>query len=379
MSNFYNSHSKVDIILLKRLIESALEIYAKLISIPANHLTTYVRSEIANASRMAYFYMIKDLKNDQQKLTRCTNEEINKYAEYCIRVYREIVESRHSSTKKGMDMYSSLSFSLESTIIYLINAIKPLSKSNPLETLIPDLFLKFFKQSLGLLRMLNLDLASEAYSSWRTLHEAECVIKLLVEGGEPLQKVYLRHLIYNNAFRHSITNKAESDKIFDELKTKMKSHDLKSKDMKKFIEYGWLYACKDYHEEDKEFKLNFRNGLQKAAGLEEYNQWYEMASELIHSSPIFFYANNSFFLDITTVNLSDIVLRAVGYFNEYVIKENVTIEKSDIIKDMLIENLKHYAEKQDDSFYTKYKDYLTEDDDDDENESTSENKQNKAK
>jgi len=377
MSNFYNSHSKVDIILLKRLIESALEIYAKLISIPANHLTPYVRSEIANASRMAYFYMIKDLKNDQQKLARCTNEEINKYAEYCIRVYREIVESRHSSTKKGMDMYSSLSFSLESTIIYLINAIKPLSKSNPLETLIPDLFLKFFKQSLGLLRMLNLDLASEAYSSWRTLHEAECVIKLLVEGGEPLQKVYLRHLIYNNAFRHSITNKAESDKIFDELKTKMKSHDLKSKDMKKFIEYGWLYACKDYHEEDKEFKLNFRNGLQKAAGLEEYNQWYEMASELIHSSPIFFYANNSFFLDITTVNLSDIVLRAVGYFNKYVIKENVTIEKSDIIKDMLIENLKHYAEKQDDSFYTKYKDYLTEDDD--ENESTSENKQNKAK
>lgn len=377
MSNFYNSHSKVDIILLKRLIESALEIYAKLISIPANHLTPYVRSEIANASRMAYFYMIKDLKNDQQKLARCTNEEINKYAEYCIRVYREIVESRHSSTKKGMDMYSGLSFSLESTIIYLINAIKPLSKSNPLETLIPDLFLKFFKQSLGLLRMLNLDLASEAYSSWRTLHEAECVIKLLVEGGEPLQKVYLRHLIYNNAFRHSITNKAESDKIFDELKTKMKSHDLKSKDMKKFIEYGWLYACKDYHEEDKEFKLNFRNGLQKAAGLEEYNQWYEMASELIHSSPIFFYANNSFFLDITTVNLSDIVLRAVGYFNEYVIKENVTIEKSDIIKDMLIENLKHYAEKQDDSFYTKYKDYLTEDDD--ENESTSENKQNKAK
>jgi len=260
-------------------------------------------------------------------------------------------------------MYSNLSFSLESTIIYLINALKPLSKSNPLETLIPDLFLKFFKQSLGLLRMLNLDLASEAYSSWRTLHEAECVIKLLVEGGEPLQKVYLRHLIYNNAFRHSITNKDESDKIFEELKEKMKEHNLKSKDMKKFIEYGWLYACKYFHEDDNEFKLNFRNGLQKAARLEEYNQWYEMASELIHSSPIFFYANNSFFLDITTVNLSDIVLRAVGYFNNYIESEHININKSDVIKDMLIANLKHYAEKQDDTFYTKYKDYLIDEDD----------------
>jgi len=363
MSNFNNSHSKVDIVLLQKLIEESLGIYAQLISIPANHLTPYVRSEIANASRMAYFYMIKDLKNDEQKLLYCTDEKIKQYAEYCIQVYREILESRHSSTKKGIDMYSNLSFSLESTIIYLINALKPLSKSNPLETLIPDLFLKFFKQSLGLLRMLNLDLASEAYSSWRTLHEAECVIKLLVEGGEPLQKVYLRHLIYNNAFRHSITNKDESDKIFEELKEKMKEHNLKSKDMKKFIEYGWLYACKYFHEDDNEFKLNFRNGLQKAARLEEYNQWYEMASELIHSSPIFFYANNSFFLDITTVNLSDIVLRAVGYFNNYIESEHININKSDVIKDMLIANLKHYAEKQDDTFYTKYKDYLIDEDD----------------
>lgn len=362
MSNFNNSHTKIDVLILKKLIEESLELYAKAISIPANHLTLYVRSEIANASRMAYFYMIKDLKNDKQKIEFCTEERIKKYAEYCIRVYREIIESRHSSTKKGMDMYSNLSFSLESTIIYLINAIKPLSKSNPIETLIPDLFLKFFKQSLGLLRMLNLDLASEAYSSWRTLHEAECVIKLLVEGGKPLQQVYLRHLIYNNAFRHSITNKEESDKIFDELKSKMKSHGLKSKDMKKFIEYGWLFSCDTYLEDNNEYKLNFRNGLQKSAGLEEYNQWYEMASELIHSSPIFFYANNSFFLDITTVNLSDIVLRAVGYFNKYVEKEKINIDKSDVIKDMLIANLKHYADKQDDTFYTKYKDYLIEED-----------------
>jgi len=373
MANFNNSHSQVDVILLKKLIDSSLEIYANLISIPANHLTPYVQSEIANASRMAYFYMIKDYKNDEQKLAHCTDDEIKKYAEYCVRVYREIIESRHSSTKQGMDMYSSLSFSLESTIIYLINAVKPLSKSNPLETLLPDLFLKFFKQSLGLLRMLNLDLASEAYSSWRTLHEAECVIKLLVEGGEPLQGVYLRHLIYNNAFRHSITNKEESDKIFEELKEKMKSHHLKSKDMKKFIEYGWLYSCKGFHEEDNEFKLNFRNGLQKSAGLEEYNQWYEMASELIHSSPIFFYANNSFFLDITTVNLSDIVLRAVGYFNEYVKNENVSIDKSDVVKEMLMENLKHYAAKQDDTFYTKYKDYLTDEDDSTDDEKKDEN------
>jgi len=362
MSSINNSHSKIDVVLLKKLIDASLECYGKSISVPSNHLTTYIKSEIANSSRVAYFYMIKDAKNDEDKLKICSDETIETYAGYCIQIYQDIVASRYSSTKKGMDMYSSLSFSLESSIIHLINSVKPLSKANPMETLIPDLFLKFFKQSLGLLRMLNLDLASEAYSSWRTLHEAECVIKLLVEGGEPLQQVYLRHLIYNNAFRHAITNKEESDKIFVELKGHMSEHGLKSKDMKKYIEYGWLYACKTYHENDKEYKLNFRNGLQKAAGLGEYNQWYEMASELIHSSPIFFYANNSFFLDITTVNLSDIVLRAVSYFKKYVASSNIKLDTSLEVRNMLIGNLQRNAEKQDDTFYTKYKDYLSDED-----------------
>ena len=78
----------------------------------------------------------------------------------------------------------------------------------------------------------------------------------------------------------------------------MKEHDLKSKDMKKYIEYGWLYAIKDI-EKKEGFKLNFRNGLELAASLDSYSQDYEMSSEVAHSSPLLIYSNKIFFKNVT--------------------------------------------------------------------------------
>ena len=46
--------------------------------------------------------------------------------------------------------------------------------------------------------------------------------------------------------------------------------------MKKYIEYGWLYAIKDV-DKIENFKLNFRNGLEVVAGLDSYSYDYEMS------------------------------------------------------------------------------------------------------
>jgi len=369
MSDLDFMFTRTDVDLLKKMIDKSISSFAEKLNVMPNALTGFAKSDLANSSRMVYQYLVKDCKTDAEKLNKVTDEVIARNAELVCEQYNSLMTYRRYSSSKGMRMNSEFSFSLESTLTYMITIISPLSKMNPTVSLIPDLFNKFFSQALGLLRMLNLDLASEAYSNWRTLHEAECVIKLLVEGGKPLQDVYLRHLVYNNAFRHAIPSVEETDRIFAELKSGMAEHGLKSKDMKKYIEYGWLYACRSYHESDVEYKLNFRNGLQKAAGLGQYNEWYEMASEMAHSSPIFFYSNNAFFSDLTAVNLADISLRSIGYFNAFRKDNNISLDaRSQSIMDIFNNSLIIQVKKEDESFYTKYKDYLDDDSSSDDEE-----------
>ncbi len=77
------------------------------------------------------------------------------------------------------------------------------------------------------------------------------------------------------------------------MKEVMKSHGLKSKDMKKFIEYGWIYNHPDFDSNDKSFKLNFRDGVERLAKLRRYSSIYEASSEITHSSSTFFYADDN--------------------------------------------------------------------------------------
>lgn len=267
--------------------------------------------------------------------------------------------------------YSPINTALKALITELINLNFPFVKNNPSLTLINDLFGRIFTKSNGTLKMLSQGLASDAYVSWRTLHEAECILAILVKDGKPMQDEYIKHIVYDNAFRGSISSKERTDAIFEALKSDMKSHGLKSKDMKKFIEYGWLYQTPEYkllevkgrlfekyavpirsasgkegifkivrgpgigdpdyvefakyrnelvyweHNHLHDFKLNFRDGIELIAGLSKYSEWYETASEVTHSSPVFFYSNDQFFFDLSTVALYQLVLRVTGIFLSY--------------------------------------------------------------
>lgn len=154
---------------------------------------------------------------------------------------------------------------------------------------------------------------TEAFSTWRTLHESECILIVLSSASKKGMDSYLRHIIYNIAFRDGIKDKSEQDKIFIEIKEKMKKHDLKSKDMKKFIEYGWLYEATDTTKFEN-FKLNFRNGLEVAAHLGNYNKWYEMSSEIAHSSPLLIYSRKVYFAKVTILNLFESFFRIEKIF-----------------------------------------------------------------
>ena len=96
------------------------------------------------------------------------------------------------------------------------------------------------------------------------------------------------------------------------MKEEMRGRDLKSKDIRKYIEYGWLYPI--VPEGDETFKLNFRDGLEKLAGLTSYAKRYEISSEIIHSTPLLIYSNKEYFYYMTLLSLYESFFRLEKVF-----------------------------------------------------------------
>ena len=167
---------------------------------------------------------------------------------------------------------------------------------------------------------------TEAFASWRTLHECECTLLLLEKYGDPIINRYLIHMQYGIVFKKEDLEDEKGTKIFNDMKEEMRELGLKSKDIKKYIEYGWLYEIPGV-KEDLEFKLNFRDGLQKLAGLSMYSSRYEMSSEIIHSTPMLIYSNKEYFFFVTLLSLYESFFRLekvfVSLFSKQVSEEQM--------------------------------------------------------
>jgi hypothetical protein len=183
----------------------------------------------------------------------------------------------------------------------------------PQDTLLTDIAKKCVSLEACAIDLLISGFETEAFSTWRTLHESEAILAILHQFKGPAVTAYLTHLQYGLAFHRLIEDVARSDQIFAKLKEEMKAHDLKSKDMKKFIEYGWLYPLVPSGES---LRLNFRDGVQKLAGLSRYNRAYEMSSEITHSSPLLIYSKRTTFYDLALIYLYETFFRLERIFNE---------------------------------------------------------------
>lgn len=203
--------------------------------------------------------------------------------------------------------------SLDIYINFMLNIVNSYKLNDPRSTLITDLLNKSLSISRCILNLLVDGYETEAFSSWRTLHECECTLILLDRYGDELMNSYLKHMQYGLAFNNSIDDKEKQNQIFLKMKEEMKDYGLKSKDIKKYIEYGWMYGIPGT-KEDQTFKLNFRDGLQKLAGLEAYNQRYELSSEVIHSTPLLIYSRKQFFYYLTFLCLYESFFRLEKVF-----------------------------------------------------------------
>ena len=233
--------------------------------------------------------------------------------------YISLSKLQHKERRIANSYFPPIS-SLSVYINFTLNILQKYNKNDPASTLITDLLMKSLSIAKCALSLLVDGFETEAFSSWRTLHECECTLLLLEHFGSPLINRYLKHMQYGIAFKDVMENKEKQTEIFNQMKEEMKQYDLKSKDIKKFIEYGWLYAIPEVGK-DSTFKLNFRDGLEKVAGLSMYNSRYEMSSEIIHSTPMLIYSNRDYFYYITLLSLYESFFRLEKIFVSLFAKE----------------------------------------------------------
>ncbi|HBX24837.1 MAG TPA: hypothetical protein DEF61_00875 [Firmicutes bacterium] len=224
--------------------------------------------------------------------------------------------NEHLAYKMGTltSRFSPLMSTLDLYLNFILGMLSRYKKGDPKQTLLVDIMNKGFQMAKCVATLLEGGFETEAFSTWRTLHENECILHCLVKYGQPVIDRYLAHIRYGVAFRGGIKSKEETDAIFIEIKENMKEVGLKSKDMKRYIEYGWLLGVKDVMSLPN-FKFNFRDGVEKVAGLSSYSKVYEMSSEIAHSSPLLIYSKKDYFFSITLLNLYESFFRLERFFS----------------------------------------------------------------
>ena len=196
---------------------------------------------------------------------------------------------------------------------FILGMLSRYKRNDPEKTLIVDILNKGFQVAKCVSMLLEGGFETEAFSTWRTLHENECILHVLVKYGKPVMDKYLRHIQYGIAFRGGLPTKEATDAMFVEIKDNMKAIDLKSKDMKRYSEYGWLLGVPDVMKIEN-FKFNFRDGVEKVAGLSQYSKVYEMSSEVTHSSPVLIYSKKNYFFYMSLLNLYESFFRIEKIF-----------------------------------------------------------------
>lgn len=215
--------------------------------------------------------------------------------------------------RKIANRYLPPTSSLNIYLNFILNILQNYRKNDPMSTLLTDLLMKSVSIARSILTLLVSGYETEAFSVWRTLHECECALVVLEKYGMPVINRYLIHMQYGIVFKNNDQTNEQGNRIFADMKNEMQQLGLKSKDIKKYIEYGWLYEIPGV-KEDPDFKLNFRDGLEKLADLKMYNDRYELSSETVHVTPMLIYSNKEYFYFITLLSLYESFFRLEKVF-----------------------------------------------------------------
>lgn len=243
-----------------------------------------------------------------------------------------------------LNQYHPLATTFTFFLNFILNRFASLPKNvSSSDAVFLDVLKKGFIMSKGVINLLTEGHETEAFSTWRTIHEVECIAKILF-ANPSLSSTYIRHIEYASYYRNDNGNPKRQEELFAEIKEKMKERNLKSKDTKKFVEYGWLYDIPNVDVNYPELKLNFRKGVELVADLSAYSSIYEMSSEIAHSSPLLIYSNRDYFKSLSIINLYDTFFRLEDMLYQYLLKQEIDSSSYYAMrKDYLIEMKKNLS------------------------------------
>ena len=267
-----------------------------------------------------------EIKDREEAFSKIVSVALDKY------FTNELLDFKND---KYTNKFSPAISTLELYLNFMLGILQKFPQKNPQETLLVDTAKKALNISKAIIELIVTGFETEAFSTWRTLHEIECILMLINKHGEKVIQSYLKHMRYALAYRGAIQSKEDTDAEFVKIKTEMKALDLKSKDMKKFIEYGWLTAIDNYNE-DPAFKFNFRDGVERLANLSQYSKVYEMASEIAHSSPLLIYSRPQYYYHLTLVELYESFFRLEKVFADIYINR---IDKAEAQRYLAMRNV----------------------------------------
>ncbi len=286
-----------------------LEVYDMI----ADQYPSYALQNLDNVRLMLYmindyFYRIdgvaqvEETINNEAFIALLVNSVVDKYA--------ADVHFKYDPKRLMSQFYPPIS-TMNVFTNFILKKLELFKKQEPSKTLVIDMLNKAFGLVKAITTLLVNGFETEAFTTWRTMHELEATLIVLTKYGQNVINGYLEHMHYADAF-NKVLPPEECDRVFVDIKSEMKAMALKSKDTKRFIEYGWLRYVPDI---DKiSLKLNFRDGMETIAELQDYNKMYQMASEVNHSSPLLIYSRRDYFALVTILNVYDSFFRLEKVF-----------------------------------------------------------------
>ena len=261
----------------------------------------------------------------------------------CDKIFINEIQGYENPTL--INPYNPLITTYQFFLNFILNRFDNIPQNQTIEdAILLDVLKKAFIISKGTINLISEGFETEAFSTWRTIHEVECIAKILFDHPE-VTSTYIRHIDYARFFHSEELELTLKDKIDNEISEKLKAKLLKSKDKKKYIEYGWLFAIKDIYSLCPDLKLNFRKGVQIVANLSQYSKVYEMSSEIAHSSPLLIYSSKIYFKSLTLICLYESFFRLEEILYQF-LQRNPAIDSSKYFsmrQDYLLEMKKNIA------------------------------------
>ena len=141
-----------------------------------------------------------------------------------------------------------------------------------------NLFKKALVTAKSVAQLLAAGNSCDAVILWRHLHELECVLIVLNTGEDGMFFEYVRHMEF-----FDMEHNPDAEAVQARLSEECKKYGIKERNA--YVNYGWLVHlpgfCEGY---GKEYRLNFKDGLQKAAGQTARHAAYASASKILHPS-----------------------------------------------------------------------------------------------